>query len=129
MSRSDQIHLINLLSTRYLSKMTSRCLPKFSVKNYSSWSRRIKAHLLSQHENMWQIISNGHIQIEKVNTDKTNNGLPKLINKPIDEWTSEDRKRFQLEFMAPDIIFSILDEERNSQAKDVALFPSTPTTP
>ncbi|KAH6756266.1 hypothetical protein C2S53_003686 [Perilla frutescens var. hirtella] len=43
--------------------MGNHKLPLFSVENYDNWSRRMKAHLCSIHENMWEVIEDGPITI------------------------------------------------------------------
>lgn len=66
---------------------------------------------------MWQIIKEGPIQIQKVNTDMANNGLPEYNPKPVKECTSEDKRRYQVEHLAQDIIFGTLDDNYMADIK------------
>ncbi|KAH6824271.1 hypothetical protein C2S53_008000 [Perilla frutescens var. hirtella] len=73
--------------------MGNHKLPIFSVENYDNWSRRIKVHLCSIHENMW-------------------------IPKPAHLLTSEEKKLKNLEFVAQAALFQTLDEDRMKDTKN-----------
>ncbi|KAL8487884.1 hypothetical protein ACS0TY_024254 [Phlomoides rotata] len=48
-------------------------VPMFSVEEYDDWKIRMQAHLSAMNYEMWSIIEDGPILIEKANTsnDKT----------------------------------------------------------
>ncbi|KAH6784290.1 hypothetical protein C2S52_009249 [Perilla frutescens var. hirtella] len=69
-------------------------LPIFSVENYDNWSRRMKAHLCSIHENMWEIIKEGPIIIMMDNDAHiVDINQPARIPKSTNLLTNEDRMK------------------------------------
>lgn len=67
--------------------MAATRLQKFLVENYTSWRRCFQAHLISHHEDMWLVIEEGPIKIQKVNTNRITLDQPEYVEKPHAEWT------------------------------------------
>lgn len=102
--------------------MGNHKVPKFSVHMYDNWSRHMKAHLCSIHEDIWQIIEECPIDpksLTKVNpTHAIDNNLPQIIPKLNNEMTSEEKKLLNLENIALDALYQTLDDERMKDVKD-----------
>lgn len=54
----------------------------------------MKAHIATQDDDMWYIITKGPIQITKANTAiAITDGAPQIIVKPRLEWTKQDKNK------------------------------------
>lgn len=76
---------------------------KFSLEHYDFWKFRMEAHLSSIHDLMWDVITDGPIQIMKVNNfanreDGVETGG--LIPKPRSEMTNDELKQINLNKIA-----------------------------
>ncbi|KAH6764612.1 importin alpha isoform 2 [Perilla frutescens var. frutescens] len=98
--------------------MGNHKLPIFSVENYDNWSRRMKAHLCSIHENMLEVIEEGPITIMIDNEAHivNVNQLARILN-PTHLLTSEEKKVKNLEFVAQAALFQTLDEDLMKDTK------------
>ncbi|KAH6786076.1 hypothetical protein C2S51_038531 [Perilla frutescens var. frutescens] len=97
--------------------MGNHKLSIFSVENYDNWSRRMKAHLCSIHENMWEVIEDGPIIIMMDNgAHIVDINQPARIPKPTNLLTSEEKKLKNLEFVAQAALFQTLDEDPQDAA-------------
>ena len=68
-------------------------LPRFSAESYHSWKLAVEMHILNQHEDMIRIMHEGPIKVDKT----------------LAEWSREEKKLHQLDYLARDIIASTLD--------------------
>ena len=67
-------------------------LPKFSPEAYDTWRFVLEMHIYSQHEEMCSIMRDGPPKIEKPNP-ASGEGEPLMIEKPMSEWSVEDKRR------------------------------------
>ena len=96
-------------------------IPMFSKEDYNHWKIRMRAHLAAQHEDMWYVITNGPMKIMKVDTTNASiDGVPKMIEKPRHEWTTEDKKKDNLDIVAMDILYKTLDKNMFSKMETCA---------
>ncbi|KAL8462314.1 hypothetical protein ACS0TY_032573 [Phlomoides rotata] len=86
-------------------------VPMFSAKEYDDWKIRMHAHLSAMNDEMWSIIEDETIVIEKPNTsnDQTTKTVQD-IPKPKKEWTVEDKRRANLDNIAKNTIYHTLDK-------------------
>ncbi|XP_073137677.1 uncharacterized protein [Henckelia pumila] len=67
---------------------------------------------------MWFIVTDGPMNIMKVNTAVAiTEGAPQMIEKPRAEWTSEDKRKANLDNVARDILYKTLDKNKFSKIK------------
>lgn len=93
-------------------------IPIFSKEDYDDWKIRMKAHLAAQDDDMWYVITDGPMKILKANTAiSITSGGPQMVEKPRPEWTSEDKKKANLDNMAKDILYKTLDKNMFSKIK------------
>ncbi|KAL8463319.1 hypothetical protein ACS0TY_034102 [Phlomoides rotata] len=82
-------------------------LSVFSVDNYDIWKFRMEAHLVSIHDEMWEVMENGPIIVTWPNTTLGGDPTQPLsvhVPKPSKEFTSEERKRANLDRVANNIL-------------------------
>ncbi|XP_047309933.1 uncharacterized protein LOC124913393 [Impatiens glandulifera] len=89
----------------------------FTKKNYDKWKIRMQAHLASLDDDMWYVITDGPMKIMKANSTTTSDGTPLMKEKPMYEWTSEEKRNNNLENMAKDILYKTLDNNMFSKIK------------
>ncbi|XP_047314133.1 uncharacterized ABC transporter ATP-binding protein C825.01-like [Impatiens glandulifera] len=70
-------------------------------ENYVVWKARVHAHLAAIDDDMWFIITNGPIKIEKARF----------------EWTSDDKRKNNLDNVAKDILYKTLDHSMAAAKK------------
>ncbi|KZV52010.1 hypothetical protein F511_43787 [Dorcoceras hygrometricum] len=88
----------------------------FSKEEYDVWKIRMQVHLAAQDDDMCFVIPNGPMSILKVNTAiAIADGAPQCIEKPRQEWSSEDRKKENLDNVAKDILYKTLDNNMFSK--------------
>ncbi|XP_031106188.1 uncharacterized protein LOC116010825 [Ipomoea triloba] len=87
--------------------ITQTCVT--TVENQDiSWQN---VHLSALHDEMWDVISDGPIEIMKVNPSSIlSPDGPQYVSKPKMEWTSDDRLRSNLDNIAKDILFKAVDD-------------------
>ncbi|KAL8556131.1 hypothetical protein ACS0TY_003797 [Phlomoides rotata] len=92
-------------------KMFKSKVPMFSTEEYDDWKIRMQTHLLSMNDEMWSIIEDGPIEIQKPNTsnDQTTKTF-QVIPMPKKEWTDEDKRRANLDNIAKNTIYHTLDK-------------------
>ena len=71
----------------------------------------MQAHLAAQDDDMWYVITDGPMKILRpMKILKTNTalfiteGAPQRIEKPREEWTTEDKRKSNLDNVAKDIL-------------------------
>ena len=88
-----------------MDSMLSRHL-LFDLSRFDDWKTRMLAYLSALHDEMVEVISTGPVKILMVNTAaEQTKDTPKYVPKPKEEWTSDDRKRNNLDNIAKDILF------------------------
>ncbi|XP_073061894.1 uncharacterized protein [Primulina eburnea] len=76
------------------------------------------AHLAVQDDDMWYIITEGPMNMLKANTAVAiTDGATHCIEKPIEEWTTEDKRKTNLDNVAKDILCKTLDKVTFSKIK------------
>ena len=86
-------------------------IPMFSREEFDDWKIRMQAHLAAQDDDMWYVITDGPMKILKTNTAVAiTEGAPQRIEKPRDEWTTEDKRKANLDNVAKDILYKTLDK-------------------
>ncbi|KAL8481851.1 hypothetical protein ACS0TY_028120 [Phlomoides rotata] len=86
-------------------------VPIFSAEDYDDWKIRMQAHLSAMNDEMWSVIEDGPIVIEKLNTSNDQTAeTPQVIPKPKKEWTDEDKRRNNLDNVAKNTIYHTLDK-------------------
>ncbi|KAL8470613.1 hypothetical protein ACS0TY_033241 [Phlomoides rotata] len=69
-------------------KMLKSKVLMFSAEDYDDWKIRMQAHLSAMNDEMWLIIEDGPIVIQKTNTSNDQTTETKqVIPKPRKEWT------------------------------------------
>ncbi|XP_073286764.1 uncharacterized protein [Primulina huaijiensis] len=92
-------------------------IPMFSKEEFDDWKIRMHAHLAVQDDDMWYVITDGPMKIMKANTVVALiDGAPHL-EKPRDEWISEDKRKANLDNVAKDILYKTLDKNTFSKIK------------
>ncbi|KZV35939.1 hypothetical protein F511_23952 [Dorcoceras hygrometricum] len=72
----------------------------------------MQAHLAAQNDDMWEVITNGPLKIMKANpTFAITGGAPEWIEKSRAEYTTEDKKKANLDNVAKDILYKTLDKD------------------
>ncbi|KAL6531971.1 hypothetical protein OROGR_013941 [Orobanche gracilis] len=94
-------------------------VPMFSVNEFDDWRIRMEAHLAAMHEEMIFVIQEGPIKIMKVNPAARIEGQPhtEMLEKDRDQWTTDDRKRANLDNVAKNALFVTLDKGTFSKVK------------
>ena len=83
----------------------------FDLSRFDDWKTRMLAYLSALHDEMAEVIKTGPVKIVMVNTAaEQTKDTPKYVPKPREEWTSDDRKRNNLDNIAKDILFRAIDE-------------------
>ncbi|XP_073137871.1 uncharacterized protein [Henckelia pumila] len=78
----------------------------------------MQAHLSALDDDMWFVITDGPLEITKVNTViALSGGGPQYIEKPRIEWTADDKKKANLDNIAKDILYKTLDKNTFSKIK------------
>ncbi|XP_073049457.1 uncharacterized protein [Primulina eburnea] len=78
----------------------------------------MQAHLAAHDDDMWYIITDGPMKILKVNKAAiTTEGAPQMVEKHCSEWTSEDKKKANLDNVAKDILYKTLEKNIFSKIK------------
>ncbi|KZV15607.1 hypothetical protein F511_41045 [Dorcoceras hygrometricum] len=86
-------------------------IPLFSKEDYDDWKIRMQAHLATEDDEMWAVITEGPLKIMKLNLAfAIPNGEPQFLEKSRHEYTSEDKKRANLNNVARDILYKTLLE-------------------
>ncbi|KAL8473336.1 hypothetical protein ACS0TY_030240 [Phlomoides rotata] len=99
-------------------KMFKSKVPMFSAEDYDDWKIRMQTHLFSMNDEMWSVIEDGPLVIEKPNTsnDQTTETV-QVIPKPKNEWTDEDKRRANLDNIDKNTIYHTLDKTVFSKIK------------
>ncbi|XP_075475692.1 uncharacterized protein LOC142509651 [Primulina tabacum] len=93
-------------------------VPMFSKEDFDGWKIRMKAHISAQDDDMWFVITDGPLKILKPNTAiAVTEGAPQMLEKQRSEWTSEDKKKENLNNVAKDILYKILHKNTFSKIK------------
>ncbi|KAL6521086.1 hypothetical protein OROGR_017655 [Orobanche gracilis] len=94
-------------------------VPMFSVNEFDDWRIRMEAHLAAMHEEMIFVIQEGPIKIMKVNPAARIEGQPhaEMLEKDRDQWTTDDRKRANLDNVAKNALYVTLDKGTFSKVK------------
>ncbi|XP_031112035.1 uncharacterized protein LOC116016007 [Ipomoea triloba] len=84
----------------------------FNLDKFDDWKVRMQAHLSAMHDEMWDVITDGPIQILQVNPNRvaTDPTSPAMIPKEKSLLTTEERTRVNLDNIAEDILYKALDE-------------------
>ncbi|KZV38213.1 hypothetical protein F511_25727 [Dorcoceras hygrometricum] len=92
-----------------------------SKEEYDVWKIRMQAHLAAQDDDMWEVITNGPLKIMKANPFfSITGGAPEWIEKSRLEYTTEDKKKANLDNVAKDILYKTLDNDMFSYIKTCA---------
>lgn len=90
----------------------------FSREEFDDWKIRMQAHLAAHDDDMWYVVADGPMKIMKINTAiAVSDGAPQRIEKPREEWTTEDKKKANLDNVANDILYKTLDKNTFSKIK------------
>ncbi|XP_073137636.1 uncharacterized protein [Henckelia pumila] len=91
-------------------------IPMFSKEDFDDWKIRMQAHLSALDDDMWFVITDGTLAITKINTTiALSEGGPQYIEKPRIEWTAEDKKKANIDNVAKDILYKMLDKNTFSK--------------
>ncbi|KZV52885.1 hypothetical protein F511_34830 [Dorcoceras hygrometricum] len=97
----------------------------FSKEEYNVWKIRMQAHLAVQDDDMWFVITNGPMQILKMNTAVAiTAGAPQWIEKPRLELTSEDKKKANLDNVVKFLVISQKDVALIAQLEPISTYSS-----
>ncbi|XP_073314764.1 uncharacterized protein [Primulina huaijiensis] len=78
----------------------------------------MQAHPAAQDDDMWYVITEGPMKILKANNDVAiTEGAPHRLEKLQDEWTTEDKRKVNLDNVAKDILYKTLDKVTFSKIK------------
>ncbi|KZV25547.1 hypothetical protein F511_09275 [Dorcoceras hygrometricum] len=92
-----------VVKTRYEEKMK---------EEYYVWKIRMQAHLAAQNDDMWEVITNRPLKIMKANPAfAITGGAPEWIEKSRVEYTTEDKKKANLDNVAKDILYKTLEND------------------
>ncbi|KZV31051.1 hypothetical protein F511_24073 [Dorcoceras hygrometricum] len=98
------------------STTSGRKIPMFSKEEYDVWKIQMQAPLAAQDGDMWFVITDGPMKIMKTNTAiAISAGAPQWIEKTRMEWTSEDKKKANLDNVDKDILYKTLDNNMFSK--------------
>ncbi|XP_075507491.1 uncharacterized protein LOC142544317 [Primulina tabacum] len=90
----------------------------FSKEDFDDWNIRMQAHLAAQDDDRWFVITNGPLKILKPNTTiAVTEDAQEMVEKQRSEWTSEDKKKANLDNVAKDILYKTLDKNTFSKIK------------
>ncbi|XP_073031139.1 uncharacterized protein [Primulina eburnea] len=93
-------------------------IPMFSKENYDDWKIRMQAHLAAQDDDMWYVIIDGPMEILKVNIAMvTIEGAPQMVENHRSKWTTEDKKKVNLDNVAKDILYKTMDKNMFANIK------------
>ncbi|XP_073067213.1 uncharacterized protein [Primulina eburnea] len=93
-------------------------VPMFSKEDFDDWKIRMHAHLAAQDDDMWYVITDDPLKILKPNPAiAITEGANQMLEKPRYEWTSEDKKKANLDNVAKDILYKTLDKNTFSKIK------------
>ncbi|XP_073046133.1 uncharacterized protein [Primulina eburnea] len=93
-------------------------VPMFSKEDFDDWKIRMHAHLAAQDDDMWYVMTDGPLKILKPNPAiAIAEGAPQMLEKPRYEWTSEDKKKSNLDNVAKDVLYKTLDKNTFSKIK------------
>ncbi|XP_073122015.1 uncharacterized protein [Henckelia pumila] len=71
----------------------------------------MQENLFSQDDDIWYVITDGPMKILKFNTAiAISGGEPQMVEKPRAEWSTEDKKKSNLDNVAKDIMYKTLDK-------------------
>lgn len=90
----------------------------FSIDKFNEWKKRMQAHLAATHEDMMEVIQNGPIQITQVNIDPKTMAEQPQVPKLKSLWTSEEKKKHNLDNVVMDIFFKTLDSKMFTRISD-----------
>ncbi|XP_031121070.1 uncharacterized protein LOC116024315 [Ipomoea triloba] len=85
----------------------------FNLSKFDDWKVRMQAHLSAIHDEMWDVITDGPIEIMMVNPNHAAEGgatAPEMITKPKPSYSPEERTRSNLDNISRDILYKTLDE-------------------
>ncbi|KAL8556056.1 hypothetical protein ACS0TY_003745 [Phlomoides rotata] len=83
----------------------------FSGEEYDDRKIRMQAHLSAMNDEMWSIIEDGPIEIQKPNISNDQTTVTdQIIPKPKKEWTEDDKRRANLDNVAKNTIYHTLDK-------------------
>ncbi|XP_047331570.1 uncharacterized protein LOC124935161 [Impatiens glandulifera] len=77
-------------------------------ENYNIWKIGMQAHLSVIDDDMWYVITDGPIKIQTSTT--STEGILEIKDKPRSEWTTEEKKKNNLDNMVKDILYKTLDD-------------------
>ncbi|KAL6568829.1 hypothetical protein OROHE_003570 [Orobanche hederae] len=94
-------------------------VPMFSINEFDDWRIRMEVHLIAMHEEMIFVIQDGPIKIMKANTATRVEGQEHevYVEKDHDQWTTNDRKRANLDNIVNNALFVTLDKGTFSKVK------------
>lgn len=99
-----------ILSMAYINKV-----PMLSNEEFDDWKIRVQAHLSALDDDMWYVIIDGPIKILKNGSTST---TAEAHEKPRSEWTTEERKKANLDNVAKDILYKTLDKNTFSKIRE-----------
>ncbi|KAL8501621.1 hypothetical protein ACS0TY_020944 [Phlomoides rotata] len=92
-------------------KMFKSKVHMLSAEDYDDWNIRMQAHLSAMNDEMWSIIEDEPIVIEKSNTSNhQTTETVQVTPNPKKEWTSEDKRRANLDNVSKNTIYHTLDK-------------------
>ncbi|XP_073041977.1 uncharacterized protein [Primulina eburnea] len=90
----------------------------FSKEDFDDWKIIMKAHLADQDDDMWFFITYGPLKIIKPNISiAITDGASQMLEKPRSGWTCEEKNIANLDYVAKDILYKILDKNTFSKIK------------
>ncbi|XP_073317283.1 uncharacterized protein [Primulina huaijiensis] len=90
----------------------------FSKEGFDDWKIRMQAHLAAQDDDMWFVITNGPLKILKPNTAiAVTEGAPQMVEKQKCEWTSEDKKKENLDNAKENKMYVAMQKFENLKMK------------
>ncbi|CAH9113282.1 unnamed protein product [Cuscuta europaea] len=91
----------------------------FSDLKFDDWRIRMKAHLCALHDEMWEVLDIGPFtSFQKVNPEHAiDNTRPQMISKAKSEWTTEERRKYNLDNIAKDILYKSIDDRYFNRIK------------
>ncbi|XP_073273319.1 uncharacterized protein [Primulina huaijiensis] len=93
-------------------------VPMFSKEIFDDWKIWMQAHLAAQDDDILFVITDGSLKILKPNTAiVVTEGASKMVEKYRGEWTSEDKKKANLDNVIRDILYKTLDKNTFSKIK------------
>ncbi|CAH9092442.1 unnamed protein product [Cuscuta europaea] len=91
----------------------------FSDLKFDDWRIRMKAHLCALNDEMWEVLDIGPFtSFQKVNPEHAiDNTRPQMISKAKSEWTTEERRKYNLDNIAKDILYKSIDDRYFNRIK------------